>query len=240
MPSAKTLAPEPGEDSRLREKPPHHARDVFHAWMLEGAEYAKPLGMPKLAPVHVDPERLVAFSDAMGSKWRDFDCFVHFFEDDCVIERFWNNPKAYIGKLGRFQGVIGLDYSVCWDFPPALKNYNHWRNSVCTYWMQQQLPCAVPQGRCEDDDYLSVLAGFPRRSTIAIGARSMVRDRDDRAVLVKSVKHIVDLLEPENLLWYGSDQYGVADYPRSKGIPVHVYPAKGRGKLDHHAEGGER
>ena len=105
------------------------------------------------------------------------------------------------------------------------------------YWLQQHLPYAVPQARCEDGDYESVLAGFPKHSTIAIGARSMVRDLADRAVLMKSVEHIVDFLEPENLLWYGSDQYGVADYPRSKGIPVHVYPAKGRGNLDH--RGGE-
>lgn len=37
----------------------------------------------------------------------------------------------------------------------------------------------------------------------------------------------------------GSDQYGVADYPRSKGIPVHLYPAKGRGSLCHHDGGGD-
>lgn len=215
-------------------RPSRHARDVFHAWMLEGAEYSGPLDMPKLAPVHAEPNKLVAFSDAMRPKWKDFDCFVHFFEDDCNIERFWSNPKAYLGKLSKFQGVIGLDYSVCWDFPVALKDYNHWRNSTCTYWLQKQLPCAVPQARCEGNNATSVLSGFPKRSTIAIGARSMVKNPDDRAVLKESVKQIVDLLEPENLLWYGSDMYGVAEYPRSKGIPVHIYPAKGRGELDHH------
>ena len=46
MSSMETLAPEPGENPDRRKKPAHHARDVFHAWMLEGAEYAKPLGMP--------------------------------------------------------------------------------------------------------------------------------------------------------------------------------------------------
>ena len=236
MPSTEMYMPNQNEISRNQMKPAHHRRDVFHAWMLRGAAYAGPLDMPRLAPVHVDPDRLVAFSDAMSPKWRDFGCFVHFFEDDCNIERFWNNPRAYINKLNKFQGVIGLDYSVCWDFPVALKDYNHWRNSVCTYWMQRHLSCVVPQARCEKDNYESVLAGFPKRSTIAIGARSMVRNPDNRTVLKKSVERIVDFLEPENLLWYGSDQYGVTDYPRSKGIPVHVYPAKGKGMLCHHAD----
>lgn len=220
-------------------KPPRHNRDVFHAWMLEGAEYVGSLDMPKLAPVHINPEKIVAFSDAMNPRWNDFACVVHFFEDDCRIERFWRNPKAYLARLSKFEGVIGPDYSVCYDFPVALKDYNYWRNSVCTYWLQNNLLYAVPQARCEDNNFESVLAGFPRHSTIAIGARSMVRHLDDRAVLKTSVKHIVDFLEPENLLWYGSDMFGVADYPRSKGIPVHMYAAKGRGKLYHHVIGGD-
>ena len=53
------------------------------------------------------------------------------------------------------------------------------------------LPYAVPQTRCEDGDYESVLAGLPKHSTIAIGARSMVHDLADRAVLMKSVETIV-------------------------------------------------
>lgn len=67
----------------------------------------------------------------------------------------------------------------------------------------------------------------------------MVRDLNDREMLKRSVAAIVDYLEPTNLLWYGSDMYGVADYPRKKGIPVHVYTAKGRGNLNHHSNGGE-
>ena len=212
---------------------------LSHQHVLSYNPYIGPLDMPKLAEVHANPDKIVAFSDAMHPKWDDFDCFVHFFEDDCAIERFWNNPKQYLNKLSKFQGVLGLDYSVCYDFPVALKDYNHWRNSVCTYWLQKNLSCAVPQARCEDGNHDAVLAGFPKHSTIAIGARSMVRDLNDREMLKKSVKNIVDYLEPKNLLWYGSDQYGVADYPRNKGIPVHIYPAKGRGNLNRHTDGGE-
>ena len=99
--------------------------------------------------------------------------------------------------------------------------------------MQNKLSLAIPQARCETDNYEAVLAGHPRHSTIAIGARSMVRDVEDRKVLKESVKFIIDYLEPTNLLWYGSTQYGVADYPIKLGIPITVYPGKGRGSLGH-------
>ncbi len=185
--------------------------------------------MPVLEPVCANPGKIIAFSDAMKPSCSDFNQVVHFFEDDCVIERFWNNPRAYFPKLSKFQGTIGLDYSVGWNFPNALKHYNYFRNNTCTYWMQQNMTLCIPQARCEVDNYSSVLAGHPKHSTIAIGARAMVRNKEDRAVLVQSVKSIVDFLEPINLLWYGSMQYGVADYPIEKGIPISVYPGKGRG-----------
>lgn len=212
-------------------KPPRHARDVFHAWMLEGATYKGKLDMPVLKPVFAIPKSLIAFSDAMNANCKDFNQVVHFFEDDCLIERFWNNPGKYIRKLSKFKGVIGLDYSVCWDFPAALKNYNHYRNNVCTYWLQQHLKLAIPQARCDHSNYMDVLAGHPKHSTIAIGARSMVRKRDDRAVLKESLRHIVDELQPLNILWYGSSGYGVCDYVIQKQIPITFYEAKGRGKL---------
>lgn len=114
-----------------------HSRDVFHSWMLEDATYEGKLDMPVLKAVHVEPERLIAFSDAMNPSCKDYNQVVHFFEDDYLIERFWNNPRRYVDKLSKFEGVIGLDYSVCWDFPVALKNFNYYRNNTCTYWMQK-------------------------------------------------------------------------------------------------------
>ena len=223
-----------------KNKPKHHARDVFHAWMLKDATYTGALDMPILEPVNVIPERLITFSDAMKKSCRDFDQVVHFFEDDNQILRFWNSPKRYIKKLSKFQGVIGLDYSVCWDFPVALKDYNYYRNNVCTYWMQKMFNFAIPQARCENSNYKQVLAGHPKHSTIAIGARSMVHRVDDRTVLKESVRHIVDELQPSHILWYGSDEHGVCDYIYQKHIPITFYEAKGRGELKNIKKGGEK
>lgn len=210
--------------------PERHSRDVFHAWMLEGATYAGRLDMPRLRGSSSIPNRLVSFSDAMRSGWRDFDCWVHFFEDDADINRFWNNPRHYIGKLRKFRGVIGPDYSVGWNFPAALKESNHFRNSVCCHWLSRQGLDVIPQARCEGDDYMDVLAGFPLHSTLAIGARCMVRDIEDRAVLKESVKLVVDFLKPSRIVWYGSTMYGVTDYLKQANVEFDVHPGKGKGQ----------
>ena len=242
--------PEPPESNRAGSSqngkkrdevvPERHARDVFHAWMLKDAVYVGRLDMPLLQPSCSVPNRLVAFSDAMRAGWRDFDCWVHFFEDDVIINRFWNNPKQYLKKLRKFRGVIGLDYSVGWNFPTAVKEYNHFRNSACSHWLRCQGLEVIPQARCERDDFMDVLVGFPKRSTIAIGARAMVRDIRDRVVLKEAVKLVVDFLEPSHVVWYGSTRYGVADHLNEAGVPYTVYPGKGRGDLGSHSrDGGE-
>ena len=92
-----------------------HARDVFHAWMLEGIDFSRPWDMPKLAAVDAHPTALVPFSVAMADSWRDYECFVHFFEDDFRFERMWNNPKKYLSKLSKFEGVVMPDFSTCID-----------------------------------------------------------------------------------------------------------------------------
>ena len=214
-----------------------HARDVFHAWMLEGATFSGALDMPVLQATNAIPNRLVAFSDAMRPGWNDFDCWVHFFEDDDVINRFWNNPTAYLERLKKFRGVTGLDFSVGWNFPTAIKEYNHFRNSACSFWLAKQGIEVIPQARCERGDYLKVLCGFPKHSTIAIGARSMVRNVQDRQILKEAVRLIVDYLEPSHIAWYGSTQYGVTTSLDKCGTPYTVYPGKGRGFLRIHDDG---
>lgn len=66
----------------------------------------------------------------------------------------------------------------------------------------------------------------------------MVRNKADRAVLEKSIVHIVDELQPSNILRYGSDEYGVTDYIKAKHIPIKYYEAKGRGQLKTRRKGG--
>ena len=75
------------------------------------------------------------------------------------------------------------------------------------------------------------LPSIPHGSVIAFGARASIKRVADRAIFVSMIKAAVDQLEPSAVVWYGSDAYGVADYPKSLGMPVHVFPGKGRGSL---------
>lgn len=211
--------------------PKYHKRDVFHAWMLEGAQFKGPMDMPVLSPCNEIPRRLTAFSDAMKKSNLDRTGFVHFYEDDSNIERFWNNPKKYLQRLSEFDGVISPDYSVCYDFPNAIKVNNTYRNLTSGAWLQSKGLNVIPNVRCEPNNTSWSLPSIPRNSVIAFGARASIKRVNDRAMFVAMVKIAVDTLSPSAVVWYGSDAYGTTDYLDELGIQVYKFEGKGRGDL---------
>ena len=60
-------------------------KDVFNAFLVRFAHYAGLFEFPVIQPTYSIPDRLIAFSKSISS--RDYNQWVHFFEDDWLIER---------------------------------------------------------------------------------------------------------------------------------------------------------
>jgi hypothetical protein len=146
--------------------------------------------------------------------------------DDFRFERFWNNPHKYLDKLKKFNAVIEPDFSTCPNFPMALKIYNMYRNRACAYWLQKNGVHVIPNIRCETDNFDWALEGIPKGGTIAIGSNGCIKKCFNRARFVASLKSAVNEIQPANIIVYGSDAFGVLDYPRSLGIKVDVFPSE--------------
>ena len=219
------------ERRRIKRKMRRHQRDVFHARIVDGASFVGTMDLPAMRTVSlagVGKIRLVSFSEAMKTTRTDYDAFVDFFEDDYQFERFWNDPFRYLSRLKLFAGVIEPDFSTCLDFPVALKAYNAYRNQALGSFLQRNGILCVPNVRCEPE-LPWMLDGTPRRSAIAIGARAAVKRPSDREALMRAVRFAVEVLEPTEMIWYGSTSYGIGDWLLSLGINVHVCPARVRG-----------
>ena len=80
--------------------------DVFKSFLVEDAEYDGYIELPKIKTSDLIPEKVVTFSKAMEKSFKDFDCYVMFYEHDAKFERLWHNPKQYLTKLKKFRGVI--------------------------------------------------------------------------------------------------------------------------------------
>ena len=71
-----------------------NCKDVFNAFLVRLAYFAGLFEFPVLKPTYCIPNRLLTFSKAVSSK--DYDYWVHFYEDDYLFERLWQNPKKYL------------------------------------------------------------------------------------------------------------------------------------------------
>ncbi len=210
-----------------------HQRDVFRIFLLEDAEYSKKHELPLVRAVAAEnahPNGLVPFSIAMSRGNVDYDCFVHFYEDDFRFERVWNNPKRYLPELSKYAGVIMPDFSTSIDFPRPLKLWSAYKNQALAFWFQKNGLTVIPNARHEPQcDFL--VEALPRKSVIAISGRACTMRVVERRCFMRDVKETVDRLEPIAIVYYGSDRFGVMDYPRSLGIPVWIYPGNARGDL---------
>lgn len=212
-----------------------HRRDVFHAFMVKEARFEGELDLPCIEGVQDVPKGLVPFSEAMNKCCTDFDCHVMFYEDDYRFERVWSQPHRYEKRLKQFAGGISADFSTCTDFPGALKVWNTYRDRAVGFWMQHHLGMnVIPNVRVEELTQDWALDGLPHNSLIAVGARACVKDWEDRKLFCEGLRIACDNLHPSGIIWYGADSYAVSDYPRSLGIPIHMFQGRGRGKIENH------
>ena len=208
--------------------------DVFNESMLDGADLAGYYQIPKIMPPRSLPEKIVPFSEAViGRAVPDSKTWIHFYEDDVKIERFWKRPAYYEEKLRGFGGFISPDYSLYADFTPSQKIWNTHRNYTLGAWLQREKGREVIANvRTAGWDSLPyALAGPPRSAPIAIGSHGCLKNRASRAAFVRDLKMTIDTLHPSLILVYGTDAYGSFDYPRELKIPIKVFPSTMKQRL---------
>ncbi len=205
-------------------KPSKACKDVFHAYMTKAVELDFDTGIPIMQPEANIPKSVISFSEAMGNKCTDYDQYVHFFEHDKKIERFWNAPWKYMPKLSKFAGFLSPDYSSTPGMPRPLKIYNIYRNQLVGAWLQNLGYKAICNVRCPAVDHNYTIAGTPKKSLLGVGAVGCIKNRNDRHRFEGGIRRIVDELEPLGLIIVGEDAYGVFDYAKEKGVPLHFYP----------------
>ena len=199
-------------------------RDVFFGCLNDKLETEGYYDIPKIHGIHYEPHDAIRFSDITNSKYKNgSECVVHFYEDDYKFLRILNDPEKYLELLKKHDAVISPDFSL-------YKNKHVAEKIACTYinfkigaWLQKNGIKVIPSVRLSGYESAAyALAGVPEGSTLAIGAHGCTKDLENRPEFVEELKMIIEMKRPSNLIVYGSDAYGVFDYPRQLKIPVFV------------------
>ena len=180
-------------------------RDVFHAFLVENAKYDGFLEIPIINPLKdiEKPKKLIVFSKAINSS--EYDCWVHFYEDDAAFERIWNNPRKYLSILKKFKGVITPDFSLYRDMPLVMQFWNIYRSRAIGKWLQDNGIKVIVNVRFGDErTYRACCYAVPKYSIISIGSHGCLRIKEDRQLFIKGLEYVVKTIQPKVIIVYGT------------------------------------
>ena len=202
-------------------------QDVFRAFLVENADYAGKIELPKLRTSDSIPEKVITFSKAMSKNCKDFSAWVVFYEPDERFERFWRNPKQYLGKLKKFKGVISPDFSVYRNMPLVMQMWNTYRGRALAAWLQDNGVPIIPNVRFNDErTYEFCFDGIEKYKTVAVGTHGCLKSRDDKAYFKAGLEELSKRLSPKAIIVYGSAPESIFGEYKDRGINVLVFESE--------------
>ncbi len=199
-----------------------NCKDVFNAFLVRLACFAGLFEFPVLKPTYCIPNRLLVFSKAVSSK--DYDYWVHFYEDDYLFERLWRNPKKYLEILKKYNGVILPDFSLYRDMPLVMQLWNIYRSRAIGAWLQINGVTIIPNIRYADRrTYKYTCDGISSRCVIAVGSHGTIKLLEDRKYFIEGLDYIVKKLNPTAIVVYGSAPDKIFEKYKNKGIAIHQF-----------------
>lgn len=193
--------------------------DVFNSFMVALATYAGIFEFPIITPVYLIPNKLIAFSRIKTCK--DYNKWVHFYEDDFLFERLWRNPRKYLEILKKFNGVILPDFSVYRDMPFAMQIWNIYRSRAIGFWLQTNGIKVIPNIRFGDKrTYWICCDGISKKSVISVGTYGSLKNKTDREILIEGLDVVVKQLKPVAIIVYGSAPKNIFGKYEEKGIKI--------------------
>ena len=194
-------------------------KDVFHAFLVKNAKYDTELEIPCIKSENCIPQKLIPFSKAVGGT--DYDCFVHFYEDDACFERLWNNTKKYLQILKKYKGVITPDFSIYRDMPLVMQEWNTYRNRAIGCWLQYNGIPTIANVRWGDErTFPFCCVGAPKNNIIAIGSHGCIKLLQERPYFINGLEYVVKTLKPKIIIVYGTASDYIFDKYRKQGIEI--------------------
>ena len=199
-----------------------NCRDVFNAFLVRLSIFAGIFEFPVLKPTYYIPNRLIVFSKAVSSK--NYDYWVHFYEDDYLFERLWRNPKKYLELFKKYNGVILPDFSLYRDMPFVMQLWNIYRSRAIGSWLQRNGVRIIPNVRYGDRrTYKYTCDGLSSNCVIAIGSHGTIKLLEDRKIFAEGLDYVVKRLKPVAIVIYGSAPAYIFNKYRAMGISIHQF-----------------
>lgn len=184
----------------------------FRVSLVETAFFDGDLEIP-----HIDssaeitiPKGMVPFSERERS--HNYEDFVCFYEKDVNFREILINTESYVEDLKRFPGIITPDCSLYIDAPLCVQLFSIYMNRAIGHYFQKHGIYVIPNIRWGDErtftremfrDRVAFL-GAEKHSIVSIGTYGQVRTAESKHIFREGLIVMLEELEPEIVLVYGS------------------------------------
>lgn len=195
--------------------------DVFNSFLVKDADYDGYIELPPIKTSNQQCNKIIAFSKAMSKTWKDFDCWVMFYEHDVKFQRLWNNPRKYLNKLKKFKGIISPDFSIYRNMPLVMQQWNTYKGRALAVWLQNNGIEVIPNVRFNDErTYNFCFDGIEKFRTIAVGTHGCIKSRVDKDYFKKGLAELVKRLSPKTIIVYGAAPDDIFKVYKDAGIEI--------------------
>ena len=214
------LPAEPIINMRQKNKRKATIDDGMNPEMVRGADFDGYMGIPVIKK----PDRYIIPSDIVPFTKRDIvndpDIAIGFYEMDMEFAEVLISPKDYIAEFCRHplitpesvKPLLSLDCSLNREAPLAVQITNVYRNRAIGYYYQSHGAYVIPQVRWGNEltyttRYLPekvAFLGVEKHSIVAIGTYGCFKTREDKYHFEAGLAAMMETLEPEVVLVYGS------------------------------------
>ena len=186
--------------------------DGFNSKLIETAMFESILEIPVIKPPEkiIIPKRAIPFSKIKEIS-DPYDMLV-FYEHDPIFRDFISVPQKYDKLLSKVRIMSTPDASLYRDMPLWEQLANIGVSRSVGYYEQQKGKYVIPNVRWGDErTYTTKLfnippsfAGIPKNSIISIGTYGCSKTKEDKFYLSDFMKHMIDYLQPSDVIVYGS------------------------------------
>lgn len=149
-----------------------------------------------------EPVDWIRFDKALNLR-RD-NIGVHFYMDDYIFERVWNDADRYVDALSRFEAVIAPDFSLYRDWPTMVQMWNHYRKHYIAARLQDRGVTVYPNIRWSDEKSFDwCFEGEPTHSIVSVSSVGTQKEPEAKRLFLLGYREMVKRLEPTGIIFFG-------------------------------------
>ena len=218
-----------------------YLRDVFLAYLIEGAERTDGDGypiIPKQFCFDRFPAKIVQW-DRRSLVKEPGKATMSFYCGDQYFQPVLSDPVRYVEKLKTYEAVVGMDCSPYDNMPLIVQRHQIWLNLAITYFYGSRGIKVLPNVRLGDAFTCDSLDAYPKGAIIAIGTNGFTKRLPNRQLFMEQVSKIVETLKPSGIAVYGPVDDSIFVLPRLMGIEIRSYDSFMHEKYLRSKEGGD-